>query len=52
MQLLKTEPDPSACTGGIIKVGDKTYKVVELASHEMKNSAGATWDAGTAGKQC
>lgn len=34
---------------GELKVGDKTFKVRELASQEMKNSAGATWDAGTAG---
>ena len=32
-----------------LKVGDKTFKVRELASQEMKNSAGATWDAATAG---
>jgi len=34
---------------GSIDVNGKTYKVRELASHEMKNSAGATWDAATAG---
>ena len=34
---------------GEIKVGDKTYVVRELASQEMKNAAGATWDAATAG---
>ena len=32
-----------------IEVGGKTYTVRELASQEMKNSAGATWDAATAG---
>lgn len=34
---------------GTLEVGGKTYKVRELASQEMKNSAGATWDAATAG---
>lgn len=34
---------------GKIKVGDKELVVRELASQEMKNSAGATWDAATAG---
>lgn len=34
---------------GSIEVGGKTYVVRELASQEMKNSAGATWDAATAG---
>ena len=34
---------------GEIEIGGKTYIVRELASQEMKNSAGATWDAGTAG---
>lgn len=34
---------------GSIEVGGKTYKIRELASQEMKNSAGATWDAATAG---
>ena len=32
-----------------IEAGGKTYTVRELASQEMKNSAGATWDAATAG---
>ena len=32
-----------------IDVGGTTYTVRELASQEMKNSAGATWDAATAG---
>ena len=35
---------------GEIEVDGKTYKVRELASQEMKNAAGATWDAATAGK--
>jgi methyl-galactoside transport system substrate-binding protein len=32
-----------------IEVDGVTYTIRELASHEMKNSAGATWDAATAG---
>ena len=32
-----------------IEIDGKTYTVRELASQEMKNSAGATWDAATAG---
>lgn len=34
---------------GELEVDGKTYKVRELASQEMKNAAGATWDAATAG---
>ena len=34
---------------GKLEVNGKTYTVRELASQEMKNTAGATWDAGTAG---
>ncbi len=34
---------------GTLEINGKTYTVRELASHEMKNSAGATWDAATAG---
>ena len=34
---------------GTIEVDGKSYTVRELASQEMKNSAGATWDAATAG---
>ena len=34
---------------GTLEVNGKTYIVRELASQEMKNSAGATWDAATAG---
>ncbi|WP_194610844.1 substrate-binding domain-containing protein [Clostridium vitabionis] len=34
---------------GTLEVGGKSFKVRELASQEMKNSAGATWDAATAG---
>lgn len=39
----------TAVKDGTIEVDGKTYKVRELASQEMKNSAGATWDAATAG---
>ena len=34
---------------GSIEVDGTTYIIRELASQEMKNSAGATWDAATAG---
>lgn len=34
---------------GTIKVKGKSYKIRELASQEMKNNSGATWDAATAG---
>ncbi|MDY4681432.1 substrate-binding domain-containing protein [Erysipelotrichaceae bacterium Oil+RF-744-GAM-WT-6] len=34
---------------GSIEIDGTTYVVRELASQEMKNSAGATWDAATAG---
>ena len=39
----------SAVKDGKLTIGGKEYTVRELASQEMKNSAGATWDAGTAG---
>ncbi|MFQ7550652.1 MAG: substrate-binding domain-containing protein, partial [Blautia marasmi] len=39
----------SAVQDGSIEAGGKTYTIRELASQEMKNSAGATWDAATAG---
>ena len=39
----------TAVQDGTIEVGGTTYTVRELASQEMKNSAGATWDAATAG---
>jgi methyl-galactoside transport system substrate-binding protein len=39
----------SAVQDGTLEVGGKKYVVRELASQEMKNSAGATWDAATAG---
>ena len=39
----------TAVKDGEIEVNGKKYVVRELASQEMKNSAGATWDAATAG---
>ena len=39
----------SAVNDASLEIGGKNYVVRELASQEMKNSAGATWDAATAG---
>ncbi len=39
----------TAVQDGTLDIDGKTYTVRELASQEMKNSAGATWDAATAG---
>lgn len=44
-----TDGSASAVQDGSIEVNGKKYVVRELASQEMKNSAGATWDAATAG---
>ncbi|MCI8751890.1 MAG: substrate-binding domain-containing protein [Lachnospiraceae bacterium] len=44
-----TDGSASAVKDGEIEAGGKKYVVRELASQEMKNSAGATWDAATAG---
>ena len=44
-----TDGSATAVQDGSIEVNGKTYVVRELASQEMKNSAGATWDAATAG---
>lgn len=46
-----TNADGSATSvqDGKLTIGGKEYTVRELASKEMKNSAGATWDAATAG---
>ena len=44
-----TDGSAKAVKDGSIEAGGKTYKIRELASQEMKNSAGATWDAATAG---
>lgn len=39
----------SSVKDGSLTINGKTYTVRELASQEMKNSSGATWDAATAG---
>ena len=44
-----TDGSASAVQDGSLEINGKTYAVRELASQEMKNSAGATWDAATAG---
>lgn len=44
-----TDGSASAVQDGTLEVDGKTFTVRELASQEMKNSAGATWDAATAG---
>ena len=44
-----TDGSATAVQDGSIEVNGTTYTVRELASQEMKNSAGATWDAATAG---
>lgn len=42
--------DPTETNANAVKEGELgSFKVVELASKEMKTGAGATWDAGTAG---
>ncbi|SDU81578.1 substrate-binding domain-containing protein [Arcanobacterium phocae] len=42
--------DPTETNANAVKEGSLgSFKVVELASKEMKTGAGATWDAGTAG---
>ena len=44
-----TDGTATVVQDGSIEVNGKTYTIRELASQEMKNSAGATWDAATAG---
>ena len=44
-----TDGSAKVVQDGTLEVGGKSFKVRELASQEMKNSAGATWDAATAG---
>ena len=44
-----TDGSASAVQDGSLEINGKTYAVRELASQEMKNSAGATWDAATVG---
>ncbi len=44
-----TDGSSSIVQDGTLEIDGTTYTVRELASQEMKNSAGATWDAATAG---
>ena len=44
-----TDGSATAVQDGKITIGGTEYVVRELASQEMKNSSGATWDAATAG---
>lgn len=44
-----TDGSATVVQDGTLEINGKTYVVRELASQEMKNSAGATWDAATAG---
>ncbi len=44
-----TDGSASVVQDGTLDVDGTSYTVRELASQEMKNSAGATWDAATAG---
>ena len=44
-----TDGTSSVVQDGELEVNGKKYIIRELASQEMKNSAGATWDAATAG---
>ena len=44
-----TDGSAAAVQDGTLEINGKEYTVRELASQEMKNSAGATWDAATAG---
>lgn len=44
-----TDGSATVVKDGTLEVDGKTYTVRELASQEMKTTAGATWDAPTAG---
>ena len=44
-----TDGSATAVKDGTLEINCTKYIVRELASQEMKNTAGATWDAGTAG---
>ena len=44
-----TDGSATAVKDGEIEIGGKTYVVRELASQEMKNAAGQTWNDGMAG---
>ncbi|MCI9474389.1 MAG: substrate-binding domain-containing protein, partial [Flavonifractor sp.] len=46
---INADGSASAVQDGKLTINGKEYTVRELASQEMKNSAGATWDAATAG---
>ena len=46
---INADGSATAVKDGKLTIGGKEYTVRELASQEMKNSAGATWDAATAG---
>lgn len=46
---VNTDGSATAVKDGELEINGTTYKVRELASQEMKNSSGATWDAATAG---
>ena len=46
---INADGSASAVKDGKLTINGKEYTVRELASQEMKNSAGATWDAATAG---
>lgn len=44
-----TDGSSKAVQDGTLEIDGTTYTIRELASQEMKNSAGSTWDAATAG---
>ncbi|WP_066305016.1 substrate-binding domain-containing protein [Atopobium deltae] len=46
---VNTDGKSSVVKDGKVDVDGKSYTIRELASKEMKNNAGATWDAATAG---
>ena len=46
---VNTDGSATDVKDGAITIGGKEFVVRELASQEMKNSSGATWDAATAG---
>jgi methyl-galactoside transport system substrate-binding protein len=46
---VNTDGSATDVKDGAITIGGQEFIVRELASQEMKNSAGATWDAATAG---
>lgn len=46
---INVDGSATAVQDGTLEINGKTYTVRELASQEMKNTSGATWDASTAG---